>query len=291
MTALGPDRSRDRRIEDPSNLWIIHPAARLLLPVFVARRVSANTVSLAGFLIGGASAAAYSEWQIWPFACLGLLLSLVWLIADGLDGMIARTTNTASALGRFLDGLCDHGVFLLIYVALAISIGTTEAWLLGTAAGLLHALQSNLYESERARFHRRSIGVASPAPAPGINVLVRAYDRLASTIDRLAHPFDERLRRSPDPLQLGAAYGSLAVKPLRLMSLLSANVRVCAIFLACMAGKPMLFWWFELIPLTLILIVGLTWHRVVEARLVASSCSAPARPRHATSIQSKDVTN
>ena len=52
------------------------------------------------------------------------------------------------------------------------------------------------------------------------------------------------------------------------MSLLTANVRVYAIFLACLAGNPRLFWWFELVPLTAILVIGLVWHRAVEAGLI-----------------------
>jgi hypothetical protein len=54
---------------------------------------------------------------------------------------------------------------------------------------------------------------------------------------------------------------------MRLMSLLSANVRVYAIFLACLSGNPRWFWWFELVPLTAILLIGLAWHRNVERRL------------------------
>src|SRR3954453_23971950 len=130
MTPLAPDGSRDRRIEDPTNLWIIHPVGRRLLPWFVARGISANAVSVAGLLLGVLAALAYAHWSAWPFALAGLLLSIAWLIADGLDGMIARATGTASPLGRALDGLCDHGVFILIYVVLALSIGTVEGWVL-----------------------------------------------------------------------------------------------------------------------------------------------------------------
>ena len=147
---IPPDRSRDRRIEDPTNLWIIHPAGRLLLPWFVARAISANAVSVVGLFLGVLAALAYANWHSWPFALAGLLLSIGWLIADGLDGMIARATGTASPLGRALDGLCDHGVFILIYVVLALSIGTVEGWVLACAAGAAHALQSNFYEGERA---------------------------------------------------------------------------------------------------------------------------------------------
>lgn len=268
MTPPPLDRSRDRRIEDPTNLWLIHPAARVLLPWFVAWGISANAVSVGGLILGGLAALAYAHWQYWPYAVLGLALSIAWLIADGLDGMVARATGTASPLGRALDGLCDHGVFILIYVVIASSIGTIEGWGLAVAAGAAHALQSNLYESERARFHRRCKGVAAPIPqAPSHNPLVRLYDRVAGVLERFARPFDSALAAHSGSGKLIAAYGASAAKPMRLMSLLSANVRVYAIFLACLAGNPRWFWWFELVPLSAILLIGLAWHRNVERKL------------------------
>jgi phosphatidylglycerophosphate synthase len=268
MTPLAPDGSRDRRIEDPTNLWLIHPSSRLLLPWFVSRGISANAVSIGGLALGALAALAYSRWYLWPFAWAGLLLSAAWLVADGLDGMIARATGTASPLGRFLDGLCDHCVFVLIYIALAASIGTWEAWILAGCAGALHALQSSLYEGERARFHRRCMGVTSAAPSAAANLLVRMYDRLSHPVDIVALRFDAALQADPDPIRLGAAYGASAAQPLRLMSLLSANVRLYAIFLACLGGDPRLYWWFEIVPLTAILGIGISWHRAVESRLI-----------------------
>jgi hypothetical protein len=276
---IPPDRSRDRRIEDPTNLWIIHPVGRFLLPWFVAHKISANAVSVAGLLLGVLAALAYAHWDAWPFALAGLLLSIAWLIADGLDGMIARATGTASALGRALDGLCDHGVFILIYVVLALSIGTVEGWALACAAGAAHALQSNLYEGERARFHRRCKGIAAAPPLLSRNPLLRFYDYVAGTLDRFALPFDEALRRG-DAERLAKAYGDQAAKPMRLMSLLSANMRVYVIFLACLTGNPRLFWWVELVPLTAILLIGLVWHRAIEARLIR----VEAAPPHSSAI-------
>lgn len=271
MTVPPPDRSRDRRIEDPTNLWIVHPAGRFLLPWFVARGISANAVSIGGLLLGAVAALSYAGWHSWRWSLIGLLLSVAWLIADGLDGMIARATGTASPLGRALDGLCDHGVFVLIYVALATRLATVEGWALAIAAGIAHAVQSNLYEGERARFHRRCKGIAlPPAPPPTGNPLVRLYDRVAGSLERFARPFDTALSGRADPARLAAAYGARAARPMRLMSLLSANVRVFAIFLACLAGDPRLFWWFELGPLTAVLLIGLAWHRAVERRLIGS---------------------
>jgi hypothetical protein len=276
MTPPPPDQSRDRRIEDPTNLLVIHPAARRLLPWFLTRGISANAVSVGGLALGALSALAYGRWEQPGLVVAGLLLSVAWLIADGLDGMIARATGTASALGRALDGLCDHGVFVMIYVVLAESIGTAEAWVLACAAGVAHAVQSNLYESERGRFHRRCKAVVATAAAPSTNPLVRFYDQVAGTLDRFAAPFDAALAQAADRDALARAYGEAAARPMRLLRLMTANVRILTLFLACLAGNPRLFWWAELVPLTAILILGLVWHRVVETRLVRSLAGRPA---------------
>jgi CDP-diacylglycerol--serine O-phosphatidyltransferase len=274
MTTPPPDGSRDRRIEDPSNRWLIHPAARVLLPLAVRLRLSANVVSLSGLALGIGAAFAYAHWTSPAAAMLGLLLSVGWLVADGLDGMVARATNTASALGRFLDGVCDHAVFVLIYVALALSIGTVEGWALAIAAGVAHAVQSSLYEGERTRFHRRRNGVAEvDAPPPSANPLVRGYDAIAGSIGRLARPFEATLATSARPDHLGRGYAAAAVAPMRLLALLSANVRVWAIFAACVGGHPVFFWLFEVVPLTVVAAIGLVWHRRVEQRFVAPSAS------------------
>lgn len=260
-----PDGSRDRRIEDPTNLFVVHPLSRALLAPALRARAPANAVSVAGLTLGAGAAAAFAEWREWPFAVLGLALALAWLVADGLDGMVARATGTASALGRFLDGLCDHGVFILIYLALAASVGTAEAWVLAALAGVSHAVQSNLYEGERARFHRRVKGLP-PSPAAH-NAVVRAYDLLAFGLDRVTRRFDGRLAE-PGGALVAAAYGEAAAAPMRLEALLTANTRVLAIVAACLFGDPRLFWWFTIGPMTLVAVAGIAWHRRVEARLL-----------------------
>ena len=273
MTVPLPDGSRDRRIEDPTNLWLIHPAARALLPSAIAAGVSANAVSLTGLALGVGAALCYADWASPLAVLLGLLLSVGWLIADGLDGMVARATGSASPLGRLLDGVCDHGVFILIYVAMALSIGTGEGWTLAVLAGAAHIAQSSLYEGERARFHRRLRGVAAIAerrPAAGTPLLVRGYDRLAGLPDRLGLPFERLLARQDHPALLAARYGEQAVPAMRFQSLLSANVRVWLIAVACLLGNPRIFWWIEIVALSLVAVAGLMLHRRVERDLAAS---------------------
>jgi CDP-diacylglycerol---serine O-phosphatidyltransferase len=104
--------------------------------------------------------------------------------------------------------------------------------------------------------------------------LVRLYDSVAGSVDRIAFRFDLALAHAPDPAAFGQRYGAQAAAPMGLMRLLTANVRVLAIFLACLFADPRLFFWFELLPLTIILIAGLIWHRAVEIRLLRSAGAA-----------------
>lgn len=263
-----PDGSRDQRIEDPSNRWLIHPLARRLLPLALRGGWSANEVSILGLMLGGGAALAYSR-NTPVFAVSGLLLSIGWLTMDGLDGMVARATGTSSAAGRLIDGLCDHGVFVLIYVALALDIGTVGGWTLALSAGAAHAVQSSLYEGDRARFHRRAAGIAlADTRSKATSPLLRLYDRVADIPGRHAAGFERHLSAAPDPTTFGQRYATAAVAPMRFLVSQTANVRVLAIFISMLAGDARLFWWFEIGPLSIAAIAGLAWHRHVERSIV-----------------------
>lgn len=251
-------------------MWLVHPMGRVLLPLALRAGISANLVSMIGFGIGVGAALAFALWTTPGMAFVGLALGLLWLVCDGLDGMIARATGTASAFGRVMDGVCDHGVFVVIYVLLAASIGTAEAWTLAVVAGAAHAVQSSLYEGERARFHRRVRGVVAPIRHEALgSAIVRGYDAVSGSIDRLAARFDAAMGAAPDPLAFGRRYGDAAAPAMKAMSLLSANVRLIVITLACAAGAPTLFWWIEIVPLTLVALATIGWHRRIERRLTS----------------------
>lgn len=277
MIRLPPDDgARDRSIDDPTNTWFVHLVGRMLLGPALRLGLSPNTVSVTGFAFGAAAAAAYWRWTDARWASAGFALSLIWLILDGLDGMIARASGRTSDFGRMLDGLCDHGVFVLLYVSLAASLGGLEAWAMAICAGAVHAVQASLFEGERARYHRRVLGDGGEgAKATQGPLLVRLYDGVATLPGRWAEPFDRSLRASRARMHLAADYRKRARPPLRLMALLTNNVRVLAIYLACLAGNPRLFWAVELGPLTLVTVAGILWHRRVEAALLRGGAASP----------------
>lgn len=264
--------ARDRRAEDPTNIWLIDPIARRLVPLAVRLRISANAISISGLFVGAGAALAYNKWQHPGMAVLGFLITLVWLVMDSLDGMVARATNTTSAFGRELDGLCDHGVFTLIYIGLAVSIGGTAVWILAFAAGFSHALQASLYEAERDRFNRRmSGGMLGVRETTSRNPAARLYDYVASRFEGASAPFDQYLADAPRQNALRRRYGNAAAPALGLMLPLSQNMRLVVIFLACAGSRMTDFLWFVLIPLTALTLIGVVWHRTVEIRLLRAA--------------------
>src|SRR3546814_12183618 len=72
-----------------------------------------------------------------------------------------------------------------------------SAWL-AAVAGLFHAIQSSLYESERARYHRRiRAGVGAPDRIKAQDTGVGLYDKVFHTLDRWVAPFDRRSEERP----------------------------------------------------------------------------------------------
>jgi phosphatidylglycerophosphate synthase len=94
--------------------------------------VGADTVSVVGFAIGIAAAAAIAAQAY----LLGLALILVSRLADGLDGAVARLTNHATDRGAFLDITLDFVFYASIPLAFAFADPSANAL---AAAALLAA--------------------------------------------------------------------------------------------------------------------------------------------------------
>src|SRR3546814_12229741 len=146
--------------------------------------------------------------------------------------MIARATGTSSAAGRVLDGICDHGVFICIYVSLAFSLGFASwAWL-AAVAGLFHAIQSSLYESERARYHRRiRAGVGAPDRIKAQDTGVGLYDKVFHALDRWAAPFERRMAASAEPPGLARHSRAAGRTPMKIVWRFSTKARPCTALL------------------------------------------------------------
>ena len=112
--------ARLRRLIDP-------PLDRLSAPL-AARGVSANAVTVAGFALGLAAAAAIAS-RAW---LLGLALLLLNRLCDGLDGAVARRRGRTD-LGGVLDIVLDF----LIYAAVPFAFALADPAANGLAAAFL----------------------------------------------------------------------------------------------------------------------------------------------------------
>ena len=274
----GPDpatAARPAMIEDPGNLWLVHPLSDRLLGPALRLGIHPNTVSFAGMGFGALAGLAYRHWQL-PLAVLaGFVLMVGWHVMDGLDGKLARASGKATALGRLIDGLCDYMVFFLVMLPIVLSFDDWYPVLaLAIVSGLCHAVQSAWYEGEREAWKRRARGVfTAPARPPARFWAERLYNAVETRLGNGERPIDAWL--AANPAQLGAYLASTAPR-LRRLSILSANNRTIAIALACLAGNPLLYWYWEIAALSAIALAMAARLRAGEAAMIARPGAASA---------------
>lgn len=267
--------ARPAVIEDPSNLWLIHPIAERLLAPALRLGIHPNSVSFTGMGLGAIAGWCYWHWQQPAFVLAGFIAMFGWHIMDGLDGKLARASGKASPLGRLIDGVCDYLVFLFVLLPLALSFDDWQGTLaLAIVSGACHAVQSAWYEGEREAWKRRARGVFTteirPLSAAGIEGL---YNRIESRLGSGARAIDTALAANPGLL---AAYLAATAPMVRGLSILSANNRTLVIALACLAGNPRLYWYWEIFGLTMIA-VFMAWRlRQREALLITGGPSTAA---------------
>ena len=95
-----------------------------------------NTCTAANLFFGMLSILSTYEGNFF-YASIFILLAL---IADGLDGRIARALNAASELGKEMDSLCDLGSFGIAPAFLAYAFCMHNYGILGKAAAIIFAL-------------------------------------------------------------------------------------------------------------------------------------------------------
>lgn len=262
---------RNQDIEEATNRLVIHRVSMALIPLFIKMRVTPNFVSCMGALSGLAAAWFYFHFEN-PVACaLGLFCMVGWHVFDGADGQLARLTGQTSPLGFVIDGVCDYATFIFVYVALALALSEqygSGVWFIIVTAGVFHAIQAAAFEMQR-EFYIRWTGndvyehlseqaddICSSATA---NFIATTYKAVQEYFRPLSCAAEESLRGSiSDDAGQKLAQESYRANfriPVVTWSILSANNRTIAIFLFCIIGQPLAYFVYEIIVLTLALLV------------------------------------
>ncbi len=259
---------RTSEIEEASNRWLIHPASRMLLPWFVAWRITPNAVSLCGMACGFLAGFAYSHAPARSWLVAGFLLMLAWHVLDGADGQLARLTHAQSELGKVLDGICDYVTSIAVYIGFAMALAPRDGvwiWLVVALAGACRALQAAAYEAQRqfydvwgwGRGSRQLQGLAPGTTRSTLGALHRLYGRMQILVLGNGVEIDARfnalVRAAPRrSAELRRRYRETFAPVVRRWGVMSSNYRTVGIFVFAVAGFPLGYFLTEIVLFSIV---------------------------------------
>ena len=276
---------RPRELQDTLNHHLYHPLAWRLALLLSRTPLTPNMVSVIGACFVMAAGFSYAQ-PGWPApALIGMALHMSWHVVDGADGDLARITGRASPIGEMVDGLCDYGSHLVLYLVLgwllAAQIGLL-GWLLMLAAGLSHVVQANHVEVEKRSYQWWVYGTpwlrltqsGEGAARKGVLALVSgAYLALAERTTRGSGRIDAALAAA-DPAaaeRLRAAALAEAPRLMPILKWLGANPRAPLLGLSMLAGSPLWYFLWLIMGLNLLLVYSVRQQDAAALRIIAAA--------------------
>ena len=271
---------KPRELQGLLNRRIYHPAARRLASLLVPTPVTPNMVSVFGAMMVIATGVLYARIGTPAAIAVGFALHLLWHVVDGADGDLARMTGRASANGEIVDGLCDYGGHIALYVLLGSALDDALgglAWMFAVGAGASRVGQSIFAESSRRSYqwwaygvpwlqHNRSAptgigGALGRAYLAASHVLTGATDTVnalvaSAEVDPLERQRIARLSREAGPSFLA------------IPAMLGANPRTIILGISMIAGSPIWFFAVEIVVFNLLLAIGIVRQHAQCRRLV-----------------------
>ncbi|UVO50395.1 CDP-alcohol phosphatidyltransferase family protein [Sphingomonas sp. SUN019] len=270
---------KPRELQGFLNRIVYHPAARRLAALLAPTPVTPNMVSVAGAAMVVAAGILYAIVGGALGIALGFALHVAWHVVDGADGDLARMTGRASPIGEVVDGLCDYGGHLVLYLLLGALLDDTfgwVAWVLAVGAGLSRVVQSVFAESSRRTYQWWAYGVSwlgqNRAAQGGIGAAGRLYvwiseavtgptQRVNALVASAEHDPIERRRIAMLAREAGRS-------TLPLQQALGANPRTIILGVSMIAGSPLWFFLVEIVVLNAVLTVAFLQQAASCRRLV-----------------------
>jgi len=242
-----------------------------LARLFAALGLTPTTVSAIG-CICGVTAGHFYYYRDLRLNIFGMLLHVAANVFDNADGQLARLTNQTTRMGRLIDGVADHLVWLSVYFHLALRCGSEGSPLaiaiLALAAGLSHGCQAAAADYCRSGYlyfvrgrARANLDLSAELRSefqrlrwrnqPWQKVLLAFYLNFTSQQELFApglqrlHQVTERAFSEEIPLWLRDGYRQLARPFLAWWRLLMTNTRMLLLFLLLLIGRPIWYFWIE----------------------------------------------
>lgn len=217
--------------------YVFRPLAHLVVVALLPLRVPPPAVVLTASTVGLTAAAELARGHL---VVAALLLQLK-TVLDNADGQLARASGRVSALGRYLDSLCD----LLVNAALFAAIGyvTGQPWLaFGGFLAVTLVLSADYNLDRLYRVARGQTYDATPA-ATGLGAtLERGYRMVYGPQDRLIERFVAWRTDSGERTRLG--YHDRATLAVLANFGLSTQLAVAGLLLVL--GHPAAYCWVAL---------------------------------------------
>jgi hypothetical protein len=273
-------QAKPPELEDWLNARIYHPLSGRLAAALEPTGITPNMVSAAAGAAVVLAGALYVG-LAWPWGLLlGFLAHASWHVLDGADGDLARRTGKASAWGEMVDGISDYLSHFILYWIIGIALAQQVGWWaypLGFAAGISRVVQSNHAEGRRRIYLWRVYGVpwlkqARPTePRGGVADFVArlgaAY--VEGVADRLTERVDALVTGAADPERGRRLCRRASRLPLRLQTILGANLRTVALGLSMATGSALWFFLYEAVLMNLVLIWSMRLQRRCDEALAA----------------------
>jgi len=269
-----------REVEGVLDLYFYRPIGFRLAELFAQLKMTPTSVTVLGGICGVIAGHLYYYRDL-RINIVGMVLHVCANALDNADGQLARLTRRQTREGRIIDSIADHLIFVSIYFHLALRYfvaGTSPAiFLLAFAAGISHALQG-----AAADYYRSTYLYFRTAPTSleldSFSLLETNYQELSWRREpwtkflhalylnfmrqqEMLSPFLKKLREVISQVLLGEiserlreSYRNLASSTLKWWGLLMTNTRMFVLFAFLFIGQPIYYFWFELIPLNLLLI-------------------------------------
>lgn len=279
---------RPAELQGSLNRYIYHPLAHRLARALVPTGVSPNMVSVAGGLLVAAAALAYTQLDYPLSVGVGLTLHLLWHVVDGADGDLARITGRASPRGELVDGLCDYGGHIFLYLALGVVLDNALggwAWAMAILAGVSRIVQANHAESQKRTYLWWAYGVPWLKQAQEgekalvghgwfaitLGWLARAYLKLAVAMNRSAGEVDAALAAAAGnaalTARMRAAIRADGKSLLVFSTVLGPNPRTILLGIGMALGSAAWFFAAEFVLLNLVLLAALVHQHGLNHRL------------------------
>jgi phosphatidylserine synthase len=269
-----------REAEGVLDLYFYRPIGLRLAQVFAKINVTPAGVSLLGGFVGVIAGHLYFYRDL-GVNFGGMALHVLANALDNADGQLARLIGRTSRMGRIIDSLADHLIFLSIYFHLALRCSIEGAsplvWLLAVTAGISHGLQgaaADYYRTTYLYFVKGGL----PVDLDSSMILRSSYRKLRwrdqpwpkfllalylnfTRQQEMLSPQLNRLREGSNrlfPQQIPEWFRTryrISARPMfKLWGLLMTNTRMLILFIFLFLGQPIWYFWFELTVLNLLLV-------------------------------------